>query len=266
VFREERFLDAGGDVDVSLRVAWGDLRGPAAGEQVFDAGSLWQLYRDDTDYLFRFTSSHLGPLPYKECRFSADFNHGEVLLNRDYLNGDKPIYPLEHPVDELLIVNLLAQGHGVVVHACGVEDSDGRGYLFVGESKAGKSTTARLWDKAGGARILSDDRIIVRLQEGRLWIYGTPWHSDGGYAISARASLDHIYFLKHGKENSIQRLSNAEAVARLMACSFLPFYSPAGLDFSLAFFQRVIKTIPAEQLRFVPDERAVEFIRGQQCG
>src|SRR5215469_6722666 len=47
------------------------------------------------------------------------------------------------------------------VHACGVEDSDGRAYHFVGQSGAGKPTTARLWHKARGIHVLSDDRIIL---------------------------------------------------------------------------------------------------------
>jgi hypothetical protein len=50
-----------------------------------------------------------------------------------------------------------------------------------------------------------------------------------------------------------------------MACSFVPFYSPGGLDFTLVFFQQVTKDVPCHEIRFVPDDRVVEFIQRQAC-
>src|SRR6185369_1809430 len=113
------------------------------GPMIFDAGRLWQLFRIGDRYCFRFTSPAFGGLCYKQATFAPDFSAGDVVLHSDYFDPNRPVPPLECPLDEVLITNLLARGRGVEVHACGVRDADGRGYLFLGESGAGKTTTAR---------------------------------------------------------------------------------------------------------------------------
>src|SRR5208282_2637690 len=41
-----RFLVEGDRADARVSAAWGDLRRPAAGDEIFDSGGLWKLYRD----------------------------------------------------------------------------------------------------------------------------------------------------------------------------------------------------------------------------
>jgi hypothetical protein len=255
------FVVPGGEADATVRAAWGDLREPATGDRIFDSGALWQLYHQDGNYIFRFASPVFGPLPYKEARFNADFTFGELSLHRAYFGGSGPAHPLEYPLDELWMVHLLAQGRGVEVHACGVEDSDGRGHLFLGHSGGGKSTMARLWQWDSGVQVLSDDRIILRFLDGRLWMYGTPWHGEAELAAPIRTGVTQIFFLGRGSRNEMIPLRQPDAVSRLLAFSFVPFYSPSGLDFTLALLQKVTKAIPCTALQFVPDERAVEFVR-----
>ena len=265
------FVIAGGEPDVRLRAAWGGSGAAAAlGEKLFDAGTLWQLYRQGKGYQFRFGSPRFGPEPYKTASFNEDFTSGEIRLRSDCFQGNLPVYPLEYPLDELLMVHLLAEGRGVEVHGCGVADCGGAGYLFLGESGAGKSTMGRLWtgrtDRQGGApaqvpHILSDDRIILRFFDGRLWMYGTPWHGEAEMASAQRTAVSRIFFLGRGEKNEILPLAEADAVARLLACSFVPFHNRSGLGFALAFLQQVTKAVPCMRFRFVPDERAVDFVR-----
>jgi hypothetical protein len=250
----------------TIEASWGAIPAAAPGDLVFDSGGLWQQFSDGsgsrgTGHVFRFRSSFYGPLPYKECRVDADFRHARVVLSRDYLDCGQPVYPIEYPLDEILMLNLLSQSRGIDVHACGIEDSDGRGYLFLGQSGAGKTTTARLWDAIPGIRILSDDRIILRFVDGCLRMYGTPWHGEGQFASAPGARLDHIYFLGRGPMNEATPMAPTEAVARLMACSFVPFHDRAGLEFTLEFLQQVTRAVPVAELRFVPDGRVRDFIR-----
>lgn len=259
----EQFLVDAGEPDIRLTARWGDLRyQPPAGE-VFDSGVVWRLYAAGGNHLFRFVSPISGETPYKELLCNPSFTSGEITLHRDFFEHRARTNPLEFPLDELLIVHYLSQGHGVEVHACGIEDRDGRGYLFLGQSGAGKTTTARLWDHVGGVRILSDDRIILRLLDGCLWMYGTPWHGEGRFSSPARARLDRIYFLAHGVANSARSLRPAAAVPRLMACSFLPFHSAAGLDFAFRFLEQATGLAPVFRLEFVPDVQVVDFVRSQ---
>jgi hypothetical protein len=258
----QSFLVSNGAADVQVTVAWGKLCQPVHTDLIFDSGGLWQLSRELENHVIHLTSRMYGALPYKRATFSLDFTRGEVLLERSYFDPARPVDALEYPLDELLMMNLLAHGRGVEVHACGLEDSDGQGYLFVGHSGAGKTTTARLWQKAGGALVLSDDRIILRSWAGVTWMYGTPWHGEAKLALPSRTRLRQIFFLRHGTSNEIVPLGCAEALARFLACGFVPFYNRSGLDFALAFFSQLIDSLPCAELRFIPEERAIELARG----
>ena len=256
-----RFIAEPGEADVAISVRWSDAKVPTGGETLFTAGALWHLNRFNEGYRFNIASSTFGAQPYKVASFNHDFTEGDVHLDSRFYGASDSIYPLEYPLDELLIMNLLARGRGAGVHGCGLIDSSGDGYLFIGQSGAGKSTTARLWQSSDSVQILSDDRIVIRPGLGHLLMCGTPWHGEADLASAAEAPLSRIFFLRHGSKNEIISLSKAEAVARLFACSFPPFYSSEALDFTLAFHENIANTVPCDELRFVPDASVVDFVR-----
>lgn len=260
----KRFLVGQADPDVRIQAKWGDLSKEKVGEKIFDSGGVWQLYSQNQTYLFRFTSPALGSVPYKIAFFNREFTSGEVCLHLPYFTMGQPLYPLEYPLDELLIINLLASEKGLEVHACGIIDPSGNGHLFVGQSDAGKTTMARLWQNVPGIIVLSDDRIILRQNDGVVWIYGTPWHGEAKLASPARAPLKEVLFLQHGSRNERVSIGKAEAVARFISCSFVPFYNPDGMEFSLGFCDEVVKSAPSYELGFVPDKSVVEFILGNK--
>ena len=193
-----------------------------------------------------------------------DFSTGEVLLHRPYFNTDQSLHPLGYPLDELLFTNFLALGKGTEVHACGVTDSQGRGHLFVGQSTAGKTTIARLWENEPGVTVLSDDRIILRRIENKIWMYGTPWHGEAMLASPSRAPLTAVYFLEKGQKNELISQKASDSISHFFTCSFPPFYNRDALDFTLSFLEDVVKTVPSYALKFTPDKSAVEFIKGER--
>jgi hypothetical protein len=258
-----KFLVESESPDVTLSVVWDDLRGEISGEKIFDSGALWQLYKQQDDYLFSFSTPYFGPTPYKLASFNQDFTAGQIRLHRPYF-ADRAVYPLEYPLDELLMLNLLAGGRGAEFHSSGIVDETGRGRLFIGQSGAGKTTTARLWESLQGTTVLSDDRIILRQSDKQFWMYGTPWHGEAELSTAAKAPLKQIFFLRHGERNELMPLGRMEAAARLFSCSFPTFYNMAGLDFTLAFYEEVASLIPCFEFSFIPGPEAVEFIRRQQ--
>jgi hypothetical protein len=249
-----------GTSDVNLQVAWADsLRVPTS-TLLFHSGGLWSLFAEPAGYRFSFLSPLLGMTPYKEAWVDPEFRSGRVLLSRRYFDTDRPVYPLEYPLDELLMIHRLSRGEGVEMHAVGISDAHGRGHLFLGHSGAGKSTTARLWIDRPGVRILSDDRIILRAHEGQIWMYGTPWHGDAGIASPDSAPLSDIYLLQHGTSNDRALLSPGRAAAELFTRGFVTHHSAEGIQFTLGFLDRVAREVPCSLFQFVPDESAVEAI------
>jgi hypothetical protein len=261
--KKEKFVVASGVPDVQIWTTRNTCSLEPTGRKIFDAGTVWQLYEDGDDFTFLFFSLAFGARPYRIARFNSDFSAGEVHLHRDFYPHRDVGDPLISPLDELLFSNLLARRHGLEIHACGVIDAHGLGYLFVGKSGAGKSTMSRLWNDVPGATILNDDRIILRKCGGRVWMYGTPWHGDAGAAFAGACPLAAIFFLRHGTSNYCIRQNRVNAAAALSSCSFPPFYSSALLANSLAFVDDVVATTPAFAFAFVPAPSAVALAQRQ---
>jgi hypothetical protein len=250
-----------GACDIELEVFWADRLEAPSSAASFVSGGLWSAFRESTGTKFYFASSALGSAPYKAAWFDDSFQRGHVVLNRSSFSADTPIFPLEYPIDELVLMHRLALGEGVELHALGLVDRDGSGYLFLGHSGAGKSTTARLWQAQSGVQLLSDDRIILRKIDGRYYMYGTPWHGDAGVASAACAPLSSIFLLEQSPTHQLVPLSQAQAAAELFARCFVPHYCEQGLRFTLSFFDELSRSIPCSTFRFAPTENAVEAIR-----
>src|SRR5581483_11602081 len=180
-----------------------------------------RLFNNSSEFEFEFTSPVFRYGPYKRLRVERDFRHAQIFLSRAAREHCGRIAPFEYPANELLITNYLAAyGLGLEVHGCGLIDRETGGHLFLGHSGSGKSTTERVWESFLEPEILSDDRIILRLHDGELWMYGTPWHGEAAFASPARAKLNRIHILRHGKENKFTPITRSRGVGEIFARSF----------------------------------------------
>lgn len=246
--------------DVEMESSWAEsLHSPSA-SPVFVSGGLWRAYEEDGGIAFYFHAEFLGEAPYKKAWFDKNFSTGLVWLLKRYFQDGRPVYPLEYPLDELLMIHRLSTGIGAEIHACGVIAEDGLGRLFVGHSGAGKSTSSRLWMKRPGAKVLSDDRIILRQQCGEFQMYGTPWHGDAGIAAQASHRLDRIFLLEQAAQNEIVAIEPSRAAAELLARTFVPHHSASGLANALDLIEKLVKAVSVAIFRFVPEPSAVEEI------
>jgi hypothetical protein len=261
----QKFIVRNAEPDLTLEAKWDDLsRRPLNGDKAFSPDAVWALHRSNGKSIFAFYSSAFGSVPYKIANLEEDLSRGEIALHSRYFNLANSVYPLEFPLDELLFSNILCRGKGVEIHAAGILDGRGRGRLFVGHSGAGKTTMSRLWESKPGVVILSDDRIALRRQDGQIWMHGTPWHGEAGFAAPTRARLDRIYLLAKGAENELAPIDECHAAGRLFSRCFLPLYDPQAVDFTLGFLEHLVTAVPCGELKFVPDGRAVDFIQNTE--
>jgi hypothetical protein len=244
---------APGGTDISLRLHQG-VPDTMAGEKVFDCPPIWTLYRQN------------GASVIKIFQELSDLERTLVLSSHlekaDLYFADKSgpfLDPFYGPTMELLMVNYLAQGRGVIIHSCGIA-SNGGGILFVGESGAGKSTLARMWDQENGFDVLSDDRTIVRKKGDQFWMYGTPWHGDAKFGSPRGVRLERIFFLRHGQKNSIKEIKGIDPVSQLLTCSFPPYWDPQGMAFTLEEFTDLTAHIPCQELAFKPEKSALDLV------
>jgi len=247
--------------DISISVAWAGKISRAQGTRLFDSGSVWRLYECEEGLQFDFSTPAIGKFPYKRLVVDEQFRRAKLVLSREsFTNLNAPAFPLEYPLDEVLITHYLAQQNAIELHGCGIAGPNGAGNLFVGHSGAGKSTTARLWSAREDVEILSDDRIIVRSEGEQVVMYGTPWHGEAAFASPASAPLARILILEHGRGNILTQLSPSQAVAELFARSFVPLHRHEYVESALRFLERVADTVPCYRFAFEPDEGAVGSI------
>lgn len=251
---------------LKLSVSVGDLSGHRRGtssHQQFDSEGLWWLEQHGDEDHWLFATPSLGPVPYRRVRMKSDYLSGEIVLHAPYLNAGAPVYPLEYPLDEILMVHILGRHRaGVEMHGCGLITEKGEGVLFVGKSGAGKTTTADLWTRNNPyVSVLSDDRIIIRREATGHRMFGTPWHGEGRYALPDSAPLKALFFLKQAGSNDVKTLSQGETVARLLSTSFIPSYARQTLDPSLEMLEAIAQEVPCRELSFRKDESVTEFTR-----
>lgn len=256
-----------GKPDIIIRVHCGELPKLHLEKKLYgnhESGEVWELYQSKDKLEFRLFSSLLGPLPYRVAVFDSSFTRGELYIRPRESAGTEdnsglPSYdPVEYPLDEVFFVNLLSHGYGVNLHACGVKTGND-GIIFCGVSGAGKSTIAELWKKRP-VKLLSDDRIIVRRIDGRLLMFGTPWHGDANVSLNEKAPLRAIYFLKQSKDNQANPLDLTESAFRLIVRSFPTFYSRKGMEYTLGLVSEIAQEVPCYELEFTADQRAIDTV------
>jgi len=139
--------------------------GATRGRQLFDSGSVWRMYEDESGFRFEFSTPVCSVQPYKRLHVDEGFRRATIQMREECGDGLLAA-PLDYPLDELLIMHRLTQEKAIELHGCGIV-RNGIGNLFVGHSGAGKSTTTRLWTTREDVEVLSDDRIIVRREAER---------------------------------------------------------------------------------------------------
>ncbi|MFH1093584.1 MAG: hypothetical protein V1739_05440 [Candidatus Omnitrophota bacterium] len=257
----ERFL-VKGKPEVRLNCYHKKFQMPPTKQVVFNSKSCWKLFSSNSELIFGFYSPDYGTHPYKVAVMQPDFLSG-VVYSRDICEDDAQLYnPLDYPLDEVLMVNLLGKERGIMMHASGMS-INGKGMIFCGKSGAGKSTITNILLKGNCNSIFNDDRIIIRKNKSGFTLYGTPWHGDVWEHSSEETPLKRIFFIKHGNVNRLMELSLSEKVSRLVSLSFSAFWDKQAMGFTLDLCYELARNILIYELEFLPDESSLSFIEKQ---
>lgn len=108
----------------------------------------------------------------------------------------------------------------VLIHASLVRQN-GKGYAFTAKSGTGKSTHVGLWLKhLPGCDLMNDDNPIIRIIDGKPYIYGGPWSGKTPCYRNVKAELGAITRIDRALENSVEKNNPIEAFANLLpSCS-----------------------------------------------
>lgn len=187
------------------------------GQEVYQR-TPWIIYRTTSGYIYRMFVEGNNESPLVAI-FNKDHSEGHIYKGKGYVKafrkGDLTSL-LCFPTDQILFTRLLADRDGIILHGSGIILKE-KGYLFVGHSDAGKTTLVKIF--LHHARILNDDRMIVRKEDGRFYLYGTPWHGELSLVAPDRVPLKAIFFLNQAEENKVEKTEGLEAFKRLYGCT-----------------------------------------------
>jgi hypothetical protein len=149
---------------------------------------------------------------------------------------------------------------GALLHAAGIV-LDGRAFLLVGAAGTGKSTWARL-ARAAGARVVSDDAVVLDAASGQVELLGTPVRSHeahpGGVGRWPVAAILHA---RWGSPPRLAPVTPLEVQARL-AANLLYLATGWGRDPRLeAAVDALAGGVPHRELTFSPDPSFVALLR-----
>ena len=120
--------------------------------------------------------------------------------------------------------NGLLNFDGFMLHASAVV-YEGNAYLFSAPSGTGKSTHTTLWRKVFGEEntfILNDDKPVIRIQNGKTTVYGTPWSGKTDQNKNVGVPIKGICFLERSKDNWIKPIPAADAAYNILNQTIRP--------------------------------------------
>ncbi|MDE6149106.1 MAG: hypothetical protein K2F81_03295 [Ruminococcus sp.] len=112
---------------------------------------------------------------------------------------------------------------GFMLHSSAV-CVDNKAYLFSANSGTGKSTHTTQWLKLFGdkAYIINDDKPALKVEDGKVYVYGTPWSGKSDLNLNVRVPLQGICVLERSENNFIEPLDKGVAVYKLMNQTLRP--------------------------------------------
>lgn len=246
-------VDGPGEDTVSIRHHFNlpDLPEENRGKELYRK-SPWAIYRKGRSWIYTGipTDGSVSPI-YRVAVFSDDHRSGRIYNDKPYddnfRNGNLGSLTM-FSSDQILIARLLADRNGFFLHSCGAV-MDEKGFLFVGHSEAGKSTTARMI--MPHAEILCDDRNIVRRNDDGWTVYGTWCHGDVPDVSSRSAPLHAILFIEKSDVNRIIQINDRrEIVRRLLACVIRPFVTADWWEKTLTLVEQMAREVPCYRMQF----------------
>ncbi len=146
---------------------------------------------------------------------------------------------------------------GLLMHSSGIV-IDGRAYLLIGRSGAGKTTCARM-ALAAGARVLSDD-INILLPVNQQGFQAGPVPLTGELALAPGEEqtpykVGGIFWLEQANCTEITSISLATRASRLMVCCPVVNVDSYRQELLLAIIDNLLSIVPMHVLRFRRDEK-----------
>lgn len=147
----------------------------------------------------------------------------------------------------------------LLIHASLVRH-DGWAYAFIAKSGTGKSTQVSNWLRyIPNCDLMNDDNPIVRVVDGQIFIYGSPWSGKTTCYRNVKARLGALTRIERSTTNSVERMSVVKAFASVLpSCSAMKWDKEV-YDNICNIVSEVISSTPVYVLHCLPDRQSAEL-------
>jgi len=140
---------------------------------------------------------------------------------------------------------------------------EGKGFMFLGKSGAGKSTHSRMWmENIPGCVLLNDDNPIIRISaNGEVRVYGSPWSGKTRCYKNISAPVAGLASIVQAPGNAIKKLSPVEAYV-ILSASVSGFRADKKMSDGLfETMEKLISSVGFYELQCLPDAEAAELCK-----
>ena len=207
------------------------------------------------------------------CAFDApdlciEVTEADIIAERDLDDAERaaegllPRTPNFHYLETLALYRKIASAlveHDTVLFHGSAVAVDGEVYLFTAKSGTGKSTHTRLWREHFGERavMVNDDKPLLRISDGTVWVYGTPWNGKHRLSTNIRLPLRALCILERAEKNSVSVADKRESFPAILGQT----YRPSGvlaMQKILQLVDRLLMSVPLYRLGCNMDPEAAE--------
>ncbi len=137
---------------------------------------------------------------------------------------------------------------------------DNKGIAFLAKSGTGKTTHTLLWKELLGERltIINGDKPIIRIIDGEVFAYGTPWCGKEGFSENRRVRLSHICFIKRSLELKTVPIETHSGIEALLNQIYLP-KSAEGTERTLELADKMVKGCKMWEIYCSKDIKSAEI-------
>lgn len=192
-----------------------------------------------------------------QTKYTPDFSRISCVINTEEFDVEQDqLYQILRmlPIRQILLSRSVLFLHGSqVLHK-------GRGILFCAPSGTGKTTQAKLWRQYRNARIICNDRTLLRKMGPDWQTYGYPYDGSEPVGSGGANALAAIVLLSQGSSNEIVRLKPVKAMSRLMGQLIIDGWDPASRIGAMELMAGLLGEIPVYALRCTISEEAVAVL------
>ncbi len=204
--------------DIDVHFTAGEVTLPPGAEP--GRGDFIKYDRREGGCLFYSGTEDLGVTNLAQV--SGDWSRIDITIKP--IGEDEPTgIRLFHMLGRAVELCMAAKGR-MVFHSSSIAYK-GHGICFSEISGMGKSTHTGLWLKEFGSDVIlvNDDKPILRFEEDRTILCGSPWAGTTGINTNVTVPLDAVVCLCRGSENRLWELEETEAVLRIIKESPRPY-------------------------------------------